>query len=235
MSKLGSFSGALMLATALAPVAALVNDAQAQTSLTQQAQADRSHRFNIPSQPLASAVNQFSSVTGLQVGYPAELARGLSSQGVSGEMTADAALAQLLAGSGLTYRFTGTTTVALERATTGTLNVAPATVLGTRAPGESMSNVPSSLTRVSRAELEKQKATSDRIEDILSHTVPGFNPSNNGVRQIRGRNAQVFMNGVPLNEQLRASSGSDLNLLPPEHLDGIEVSRGANSAYGFGS
>jgi iron complex outermembrane receptor protein len=45
----------------------------------------------------------------------------------------------------------------------------------------------------------------------------------------------VFINGVPTNEALRASSGSDLNLLGADQLAGIEVARGANSAYGFGS
>ncbi len=40
---------------------------------------------------------------------------------------------------------------------------------------------------------------------------------------------------MPTNEQLRASSGSDLNLVLPEQLAQIEVGRGANAAYGFGS
>jgi iron complex outermembrane receptor protein len=52
-------------------------------------------------------------------------------------MTADAALAQLLAGSGLTYRFTGVTTVSLEKATTGTLNVPAASVEAARPYGPS--------------------------------------------------------------------------------------------------
>jgi iron complex outermembrane recepter protein len=65
--------------------------------------------------------------------------------------------------------------------------------------------------------------------------VPGFNPTNNGLRSIRGRTAQVFVNGVPVNEQLNATLGADLKLVRPDQLSGIEVSRGANSAYGFGS
>lgn len=52
-----------------------------------------------------------------------------------------------------------------------------------------------------------------RVEDLLSHQMPGFNPTSNGVRNIRGRTAQVWVNGAPVNEQLRASSGADLNLL----------------------
>jgi len=98
-----------------------------------------------------------------------------------------------------------------------------------------LSNVPGSITIVDRDEVLTQQPTAPRMDEILSRTVPGFNPTNNGVRQIRGRTAQVFVNGVPVNEQLRASSGSDINLLMPEQLGRIEVGRGANSAYGFGS
>lgn len=109
------------------------------------------------------------------------------------------------------------------------------TVLGTRQSGVPLSNVPGSITIVDRDGVLTQQPTAPRMEDILRRTVPGFNPTNNGVRQIRGRTAQVFVNGVPVNEQLRASSGSDINLLMPEQLGRIEVGRGANSAYGFGS
>jgi iron complex outermembrane receptor protein len=109
------------------------------------------------------------------------------------------------------------------------------TVIGTREAGAPLSNVPASISVVSEREIAKQQSTAPRIEDILTRTVPGFNPTNNGVRQIRGRTAQVFINGAPVNEQMRASSGGDLNLLSPWQLGGIEVSRGANSAYGFGS
>lgn len=109
------------------------------------------------------------------------------------------------------------------------------TVLGSRDPTVPLSNVPASITQVERDEIAKQQATAPRIEDILGRTVPGFNPTNVGVRQIRGRTAQVYINGVPTNEQMRASAGSDLNLLAPDQLELIEVSRGANSAYGFGS
>jgi len=109
------------------------------------------------------------------------------------------------------------------------------TVLATRRNDVPLSNVPASITLVDREGIQDEHATTNRVEDVLSRRVPGFNPTNNGVRQIRGRTAQVFINGVPVNEQLRASSGSDLNLLPLDHLAGVEVARGANSAYGFGS
>lgn len=109
------------------------------------------------------------------------------------------------------------------------------TVLGSRVPDVPLSNVPASISVVTREEIERERSMGGRIEDAISHSVPGFNPTNNGVRKIRGRTAQVWLNGAPLNEQLRASSGSDLNLILVDQIAGIEVARGASSAYGFGS
>lgn len=80
----------------------------------QSAQAPRS--FNIAAQPLADALMQFGQQSGLNVSAPAPLTRGLTSPGVSGSMTAAEALSQLLAGTGLTYRFSGPASVRLERA-----------------------------------------------------------------------------------------------------------------------
>jgi iron complex outermembrane receptor protein len=109
------------------------------------------------------------------------------------------------------------------------------TVLGRRGAELPLSGVPAAISVVPRDELLREQATAPRIEDLLSRKVPGFNPTNNGVRQIRGRTAQVFVNGVPVNQQMRAGAGADLGLLPIDQIGGVEVARGANSAYGFGS
>jgi iron complex outermembrane receptor protein len=204
----------------------------------QLAQAER-RAFNIPVQPLGSALTAFGQQSGLQVTFNPALASGRRSSAVFGTFAAEEALRLVLAGTGVTYRFVDGRTVALEigpDGKTGAVTTLPSvTVIGARGPDVPLSNVPSSIAYVGREEIAKEQITAPRVEDILTRTVPGFNPTNNGVRQIRGRTAQVFLNGTPLNEQLRASSGSDLNILPPDHLDNIEVSRGANSAYGFGS
>lgn len=50
----------------------------------------RSHgnyNFSIEQQPLVSALNTFTSVTGWQVGLPAELGQGVSSPGVRGPLS----------------------------------------------------------------------------------------------------------------------------------------------------
>ena len=54
--------------------------------------APRSHgnyNFSIAQQPLVSALNAFTGVTGWQVGLPAELGQGVSSPGVRGPLSAE--------------------------------------------------------------------------------------------------------------------------------------------------
>ncbi len=75
--------------------------------------------FNIPPQPLADALTLFGRQSGMQVSVDAELVRGLSSPGVTGTMTAEQALARLLAGTGIAYQITGNNTAMLQRAPSG--------------------------------------------------------------------------------------------------------------------
>jgi len=65
--------------------------------------------FNIAPQPLALAVGAFSEQSGRPVLLKPELAGKLSSKGVSGSLEPEMALAEMLSGTGLTYRKTGDT------------------------------------------------------------------------------------------------------------------------------
>ncbi|MBR0643055.1 TonB-dependent siderophore receptor [Plastoroseomonas hellenica] len=85
----------------------------ASAALAQPAPQAGPRSFTIPAQPLAAALGAFSDATGIQFFFDAAMARGLRSGAVAGSMTPDAALAQMLAGTGLTYRHTNRTTVTL--------------------------------------------------------------------------------------------------------------------------
>jgi len=204
----------------------------AQTAQTLQRQ------FEIPAQPLADALTEFGRQSDLRVTIDGALVRNLSAPVVSGAMTPEEALRRLLDGTGLAGRFVESDLVIIERVAldqSDSIELGPVTVLGSRQPDAPLSNVPSSITFVDQEEIQEELATTNRVDEVIARKVPGFNPTNNGVRQIRGRTAQVFINGVPTNEQMRAGTGSDLNLLLADQVSDIEVSRGANSAYGFGS
>lgn len=72
--------------------------------------------YSIPAGPLGSAISRFGDKSNLQVLYPADLVRGKRSPGVSGSLTREQALGRLLAGTGLSYRFTNSNTVTIVSA-----------------------------------------------------------------------------------------------------------------------
>ncbi|MCX7100974.1 MAG: TonB-dependent receptor, partial [Methylobacter sp.] len=65
---------------------------------------------------MADALNAFIAASDWQVGFPAGMAKDVRSSAVNGNYTPQQALQQLLVGSGLSYRSTGTNTVTLEKA-----------------------------------------------------------------------------------------------------------------------
>lgn len=96
----------LMTSSALASVAG-ASGAFAQTVVSSAMTADQSKSFSIPTGSLAKALTSFGAQSGKQVSVETFVIQGLSSPGVVGRMTAQQALAQLLAGTGLTYRLSG--------------------------------------------------------------------------------------------------------------------------------
>ncbi|WP_157113296.1 secretin and TonB N-terminal domain-containing protein [Bradyrhizobium embrapense] len=90
----------------------------------QEAQID----FDIAAQPLAAALEQYGAVAGRNVLYNSNLTAGLRSSAVRGPMTADMALARLLAGSGLSARVLGETSFMLYPIPTTAQAVLPVSV-----------------------------------------------------------------------------------------------------------
>jgi len=68
-------------------------------------QATRS--FNIPAQPLATAINAFGRQSGLQVSAEAEIVNGVQAQAVQGDFPPAEALSRMLTGTGLSWRMNG--------------------------------------------------------------------------------------------------------------------------------
>ncbi|MEW5422350.1 TonB-dependent siderophore receptor [Amorphus sp. 3PC139-8] len=86
------------------------NPALAQ-SATPEANRQQTIAFAIPPQDLGSALTRFADRASLRLLFPSSLVAGHTSPGVSGTLTTDQALSRLLAGSGLTYRFTSANSV----------------------------------------------------------------------------------------------------------------------------
>ncbi|GGF63813.1 TonB-dependent receptor [Azorhizobium oxalatiphilum] len=70
--------------------------------------------YTVPAGNLAQALNRFAEISQLQLIYSGATTRGLQTGGLAGSFTPQQALAQLLAGSGLSYRFTSAGVVTIS-------------------------------------------------------------------------------------------------------------------------
>src|SRR5687767_1740782 len=79
--------------------------------------AQESVQLKITAQPLGDALAEFAQQTGLQLIASSELTRGIRSEAVEGNFTAEEGLKRLLAGAGLKYDFINERTVAIRKQT----------------------------------------------------------------------------------------------------------------------
>jgi hypothetical protein len=80
---------------------------------------ERGVRFNIPASPLASALIEFSTQSGIRVAAADATVSNLNSDGLNGTYSIHAALSALLHGTGLEFSRVGTQTVAIRSASVG--------------------------------------------------------------------------------------------------------------------
>ena len=138
------------------------------------------YTFAISQQPLVSALNQFTAVTGWQVGLPAELAEHVSSPGVHGLLPPEKALERLLSGTNLSYRKLGRNNIALEKRTTssGIVALQQVTISATRQEQDVIS-VPSTITVLDREELDRRNVNT--LKELVRYE-PGVSVGGGGLR-----------------------------------------------------
>ncbi|WP_296615525.1 TonB-dependent receptor [Sphingomonas sp.] len=100
-------------------LAAIAGGMVAVPNLAQAQAVAATETFQIPAGSLAAALRAFSDQTGLQMVYGAGIVEGKASGGASGTMSRSEALARILSGTGLTFRFNDAKTVIIEAAASG--------------------------------------------------------------------------------------------------------------------
>lgn len=106
--------------------------------------------------------------------------------------------------------------------------------------GTAIEDLPISVSVVEVEELNEQLRQDRNLLTALEATVPGLNIQESEVRgscstQIRGRNVSFQINGVPINEDLRAGSCTGPFTISPFAVERIEVVRGGTALYGAGA
>ncbi len=204
----------------------------------------RSHgnyNFSIEQQPLVSALNAFTSVTGWQVGLPAELGQGVSSPGVRGPLSPEKALDQLLTGTNLSYRKLGNNNIVLEKRVAGsTLNLQQVTISATRHE-QDVNSVPSTVSVHDRQELDRLNVGNSRdlvrYEPGVSVGGAGTRSGNAGfnIRGIDGDRILTQVDGVEVPDHFSNGPYAQTrrNYVDPEIVKRVEILRGPASAlYG---
>jgi hemoglobin/transferrin/lactoferrin receptor protein len=199
------------------------------------------YSFAIAQQPLVSALNAFTTVTGWQVGFSADLAQGVASPGVRGSLPPEKALERLLVGTNLSYRKLGNNNIVLERRTgADTLNLQQVTISATRNE-QNVNSVPSTVTVQTREELDRNNV--NNIRDLVRYE-PGVSVGGVGtrggisgynIRGIDGNRILTQIDGVEIPNGFFNGpyAKSQRNYVDPEIIKRVEILRGpASVLYG---
>ena len=184
-------------------------------------------RYDIPSGPLDKVLAAYQSASGVTVTMPTDL-QGITSPGVAGLFSAEAALKELLAGTSLGFRFTAPFAAVVEiRIADATVDVTATTRAASPKFTEPLRNTPQTITVIPQALMEAQAATT--LRDVLRN-VPGITiqageggtPAGDQMA-IRGFSARtdIFIDGV---RDFGGYSRDSFN------LEQVEVTKGPASA-----
>jgi catecholate siderophore receptor len=185
-------------------------------------------RFDIPAGPLGTVLALFERATGIVISVPNADLRTLASPGVTGLLSPEAALRQLLAGTGVSFRLTSSSTAVLE------LRAAPESVDVTATPSpaspkytQPLRDLPQTITVIPARVIDAQGATT--LRDVL--------------RNVSGITFQAGEGGVPAGDQMTIrgfSARTDMFVdgvrdfggysRDPFNMEQVEVAKGPSSA-----
>jgi TonB-dependent receptor len=197
--------------------------------------------FNIPAQDAVSAVPSFVQQSGLQVLATANDLKGIKTNAVQGNMSADAALAALISNTGLTVKSRDGASAVLGRVATAE---SKATDAAATAPADNQEVVVVGMRKSMRDALATKRAEPGVVEVVSSKDIgvlpdvtiaetldrlPGLN-----VTRDRGNDSQAAIRGLGprmvlglINGREMASSEPDRNvrweIFPSEVVSGVEV------------
>lgn len=186
-------------------------------------------RFDIPGGPLGDVLSTFARAAGLHVDIPIEAMKIVYSPGVSGVLSDERALEQILSGTSITYRFVSPGPVVLEfRGASESVDVtarAPRVISSKfTAP---LRDIPQTINVIPSRLIEEQGATTlrDTLRNVTGITFQageGGTPAGDQMT-IRGFSARtdMFIDGI------RDSGGYARDTF---NLEQVEVAKGPSSA-----
>ena len=200
-SRVWLTTGALATAIGAASPAAVAQVRDAQDSSKPASSLVK--RFDIAAGPLSDALHAFQGASGLAVELtiPADTLSNFQTHGVTGLLQSDAAMKQLLEGTGLNWQFDGTSAIRVGLQISSDVQVSAQQSLPLALFTEAVVDTPQSITVVPQFVLQDQGVTT--LRDSLSN-VPGISlAAGEGGAQgdsltIRGFTARndIFLDGI---------------------------------------
>lgn len=192
-------------------------------------QTQQTQQFNIPPGPLETVLATFQKLTDLQVLVPDEKLQAIPSPGVSGVYTVDRALAQILAGTGVTYRFSGPKIVTLElEGVAASVEILGRITASSPKYTEPLRDTPQTITVIPKTVIEEQGATT--LRDVLRN-VPGLTMTAGEGGAPAGDN--LTLRGFSARNDIFIDGSRDLGpqSRDPFNLEQVEVVKGPGSAF----
>jgi iron complex outermembrane receptor protein len=202
-----------------------------------------SAKLDIPAQPLSSALRTLASQAGVQLVFTPEAIGAAKAAAIKGEMSVEAALEQLLAGSGLRFKQEGERNyVVVTAASSSGETTLPEMVVTATRTERRIDDVPASVTVIGSKDIATQQP--QHAADLLRN-VEGIDVAGSGspatlpritLRGVGGSfggaTSQILVDGMPLESPV---TGIHLgaHALDLFDLERVEVVRGPTSAlYG---
>src|SRR5688572_2686052 len=201
-------------------------------------------RFDIAAGTLGEVIAAYQKTSSLRVLFGREGFEILPSPGIKGDFSAERALQQILAGTGVAYRFTAADTITLDLQTLTTAvdvsTPAPGTALSSAKYTETLREIPQTIEVIPQAILQEQGAVtlSDALRNVPGITLQageggGASSTTGDMFNLRGFNASnsIFVDGV------RDDGLMSRNLFNLEQVEiflgptGSDVGRGTASGY----
>ncbi|MGU3577010.1 TonB-dependent receptor domain-containing protein [Brucellaceae bacterium C25G] len=215
----------------------------------------QTYQFNIPAKPIHQAMNDIVRITGIDVVLPGSSAASAMGKPVRGALTSQEALARLLSGSNLNYRFTGANTVSIfdqssDASATGgnTIVLDTITVTGNKGPTvgwdgsqASVYSTPDSVNYISQETLERYPG--QNVGDMFRGT-PGVLSAENrnsaaldvNIRGLQGMNrvpvtVDGAMNQTSVYRGYQGMAGR--SYVDPDFIGGVSIEKGPTNGPGL--
>jgi len=192
-------------------------------------QSQQTQRFEIPPGALDTVLAAFQKLTDLQVLLTDEKLRTIPSPGVSGVYAIEKALAQILAGTGVSYRFTGPKIVTLElEGVAASVEILGRITASSPKYTEPLRDTPQTIAVIPKTVIEEQGATT--LRDVLRN-VPGLTMTAGEGGTPAGDN--LTLRGFSARNDIFVDGARDLGpqSRDPFNLEQVEVAKGPGSAF----